>query len=62
MYEFMTEMQTLAFRELEPDAYQSISKRLEQLHKGGGDLIGVLLLRDSIVSTMGPKARTKSNV
>ncbi len=39
MYEFMTEMQTLAFRELEPDAYQSISKRLEQLHKGGGDLI-----------------------
>ena len=24
MYEFMTEMQTLAFRELEPDAYESI--------------------------------------
>ena len=39
MYEFMTEMQTLAFRELEPDAYESISKRLEQLHQGGGDLI-----------------------
>jgi RelA/SpoT family (p)ppGpp synthetase len=39
MYEFMTEMQTLAFRVLEPDAYESISKRLEQLHKGGGDLI-----------------------
>ena len=39
MYEFMTEMQTLAFREIEPDAYQSISKRLEQLHQGGGDLI-----------------------
>ncbi|MDP8993889.1 MAG: bifunctional (p)ppGpp synthetase/guanosine-3',5'-bis(diphosphate) 3'-pyrophosphohydrolase [Pseudomonadota bacterium] len=39
MYEFMTEMQTLAFRELEPDAYASISKRLEQLHKGEGDLI-----------------------
>ncbi|HEY0412897.1 MAG TPA: bifunctional (p)ppGpp synthetase/guanosine-3',5'-bis(diphosphate) 3'-pyrophosphohydrolase [Allosphingosinicella sp.] len=37
MYEFMTEMQTLAFRELEPDAYASIAKRLEQLHKGGGD-------------------------
>jgi guanosine-3',5'-bis(diphosphate) 3'-pyrophosphohydrolase len=37
MYEFMTEMQTLAFRELEPDAYASISKRLEQLHKGGGE-------------------------
>jgi RelA/SpoT family (p)ppGpp synthetase len=39
MYEFMTEMQTLAFKELEPDAYASISKRLEQLHKGEGDLI-----------------------
>jgi len=39
MYEFMTEMQTLAFRELEPDAYASISKRLEHLHSGGGDLI-----------------------
>jgi GTP diphosphokinase / guanosine-3',5'-bis(diphosphate) 3'-diphosphatase len=37
MYEFMTEMQTLSFRELEPDAYASISKRLEQLHQGGGD-------------------------
>jgi guanosine-3',5'-bis(diphosphate) 3'-pyrophosphohydrolase len=37
MYEFMTEMQTLAFRELEPDAYASISKRLEQLHSGGGE-------------------------
>ncbi|HEV2079966.1 MAG TPA: bifunctional (p)ppGpp synthetase/guanosine-3',5'-bis(diphosphate) 3'-pyrophosphohydrolase [Allosphingosinicella sp.] len=39
MYEFMTEMQTLAFREVEPDAYASVSKRLEQLHSGGGDLI-----------------------
>src|SRR3546814_14385169 len=39
MYEFMTEMQTLDFRELEPDAYASISKRLEQRHKGGRDLL-----------------------
>ena len=39
MYEFMKEMQTLAFRELEPDAYVSISKRLEQLQDGGGDRI-----------------------
>jgi len=39
MYEFMTEMQTLAFREIEPDAYASIAKRLEQLHQGGGDMI-----------------------
>jgi RelA/SpoT family (p)ppGpp synthetase len=40
MYEFMTEMQTLAFKVLEPDAYESITRRLEQLREGGGgDLI-----------------------
>ena len=39
MYEFMKEMQTLAFEQLEPEAYQSISKRLEQLKVGGGDKI-----------------------
>jgi GTP diphosphokinase / guanosine-3',5'-bis(diphosphate) 3'-diphosphatase len=39
MYEFMKEMQTLAFRELEPDAFESITRRLEQLKSGGGDRI-----------------------
>ena len=39
MYEFMKEMQTLAFRELEPEAYESIVKRLAQLKEGGGDRI-----------------------
>ena len=39
MYEIMNEMQTLAFRQLEPDAYASISKRLSQLHAAGGDLV-----------------------
>ena len=39
MYEFMNEMQTLAFRELEPEAYASITRRLSQLHEGGGDQI-----------------------
>jgi RelA/SpoT family (p)ppGpp synthetase len=39
MYEFMKEMQTLAFRELEPEAYESITRRLEQLKEGGGDRI-----------------------
>ncbi len=39
MYEFMKEMQTLAFRELEPDAYDSINRRLEQLKQGDGDRI-----------------------
>ena len=39
MYEFMKEMQTLAFREIEPDAFGSITRRLEQLKEGGGDRI-----------------------
>ena len=39
MYEMMTEMQTLAFRELEPDAYASVTRRLNQLTEQGGDLV-----------------------
>jgi GTP diphosphokinase / guanosine-3',5'-bis(diphosphate) 3'-diphosphatase len=55
MYEFMKEMQELAFRELEPEAYASIVKRLAHLHEGGGNLISrigsgirMLLGRNSI--------------
>jgi guanosine-3',5'-bis(diphosphate) 3'-pyrophosphohydrolase len=49
MYGFMNEMQTLAFRELEPEAYASIAKRLEQLGEGAGDRVarissGIMLL------------------
>ncbi|MBK5264787.1 MAG: bifunctional (p)ppGpp synthetase/guanosine-3',5'-bis(diphosphate) 3'-pyrophosphohydrolase [Alphaproteobacteria bacterium] len=39
MYEFMREMQYLAFEQLEPDACHSITRRLEQLKEGGGDKI-----------------------
>ncbi|PZO90632.1 MAG: bifunctional (p)ppGpp synthetase/guanosine-3',5'-bis(diphosphate) 3'-pyrophosphohydrolase [Sphingomonas sanxanigenens] len=39
MYEFMNEMQTLAFQQLEPEAYASITRRLELLEEGGGDRI-----------------------
>ncbi len=39
MYEFMKEMQTLAFKVLEPEAYESITRRLAQLREGGGDQI-----------------------
>ena len=39
MYEFMKEMQTLAFRELEPEAYQSITRRLEAFRSEGEDRI-----------------------
>ncbi|WP_336958057.1 bifunctional (p)ppGpp synthetase/guanosine-3',5'-bis(diphosphate) 3'-pyrophosphohydrolase [Sphingobium aquiterrae] len=39
MYDFMREMQLLAFRELEPEGYDSITRRLEQLKQGGGDKV-----------------------
>jgi RelA/SpoT family (p)ppGpp synthetase len=39
MHGFMQEMQTLAFAQLEPEAYESITRRLEQLKEGGGDRI-----------------------
>ncbi len=39
MYEFMKEMQTLAFKELEPEAYTSVTKQLDRLNEGGGDRI-----------------------
>ena len=37
MYEFMDEMKQVSFRELEPEAYQSITTRLERLRAAGGD-------------------------
>ncbi len=39
MYEFMDEMKQIAFRELEPEAFDSITKRLEQMRAGGGDAV-----------------------
>nr|WP_243843471.1 bifunctional (p)ppGpp synthetase/guanosine-3',5'-bis(diphosphate) 3'-pyrophosphohydrolase [Sphingomonas vulcanisoli] len=39
MYEFMKEMQSLAFEQLEPDAYASITKHIEQMREGGGDRV-----------------------
>lgn len=39
MYEFMKEMQTLAFQQLEPEAFESINKRLDQLKVEGEDRI-----------------------
>ena len=39
MYEFMDELQGLAFRELEPEGHASITKRLEALRAGGGDMV-----------------------
>ncbi|PZU50273.1 MAG: bifunctional (p)ppGpp synthetase/guanosine-3',5'-bis(diphosphate) 3'-pyrophosphohydrolase [Sphingomonas sp.] len=39
MYGFMDELKELSFAELEPEAYQSITKRLESLRAGGGDMV-----------------------
>ena len=39
MYEFMKEMQTLAFQQLEPEAYQSITRRLDSLKDGDDERI-----------------------
>ncbi len=39
MYEFMREMQLLAFAQLEPEAYEGVTKRLTQLKEGGGDKV-----------------------
>src|SRR4029079_10075286 len=39
MSEVRTEMQALDFRELEPDAFASITRRLKQLTESGGDLV-----------------------
>ena len=39
MYDFMREMQLLSFRELEPEAYDSITRRLEHLKEGGHDKV-----------------------
>lgn len=39
MYGFMDELKELAFAELEPEAYQSIARRLEALRAGGGDVV-----------------------
>ena len=37
MYEYMREMQLLAFEQLEPDAYSTITGRLAQIREAGGD-------------------------
>ncbi|MFA7439408.1 MAG: bifunctional (p)ppGpp synthetase/guanosine-3',5'-bis(diphosphate) 3'-pyrophosphohydrolase [Sphingomonadaceae bacterium] len=39
MYGFMDELKELSFAELEPEAYESITKRLEALRADGGDTV-----------------------
>ncbi|MGB3754466.1 MAG: bifunctional (p)ppGpp synthetase/guanosine-3',5'-bis(diphosphate) 3'-pyrophosphohydrolase [Parerythrobacter sp.] len=44
MYEYMREMQLLAFEQLEPEAYATITGRLEQLREGGGREVDAIAL------------------
>lgn len=44
MYEYMREMQALAFRELEPEAYATITNRLEQLRNQDGGQVDAIAL------------------
>src|SRR3546814_5110113 len=42
MYEYMREMQLLAFSELEPEAYATITGRLAKLTAGGKDKVAAI--------------------
>ena len=39
LYGFMDELQALAFQQLEPEGYDTIVRRLEQLRAGSGDMV-----------------------
>ncbi|MES2336869.1 MAG: bifunctional (p)ppGpp synthetase/guanosine-3',5'-bis(diphosphate) 3'-pyrophosphohydrolase [Pseudomonadota bacterium] len=56
MYEFMKEMQTLAFRELEPEAYVSITRRLESLENEGHRIDKIAGTIDTLLDRAGVKA------
>ena len=45
MYEYMREMQALAFMELEPEAYATITKRLEDLRGSDGGQVDAIALK-----------------
>ncbi len=44
MYEYMREMQLLAFEQLEPEAYKTIAGRLEQIRKQDGGQVDAIAL------------------
>ncbi|MCR2833032.1 RelA/SpoT family protein [Parerythrobacter lacustris] len=44
MYEYMREMQLLAFEQLEPDAYRTITGRLEQIRRQDGGQVDAIAL------------------
>ena len=44
MYEYMREMQALAFEQIEPDAYETITGRLEQIRNSDGGQVDAIAL------------------
>ena len=44
MYEFMREMQLLAFEQIEPDAYATITGKLEEIHQQAGGQVDAIAL------------------
>ncbi|MCP5397073.1 MAG: bifunctional (p)ppGpp synthetase/guanosine-3',5'-bis(diphosphate) 3'-pyrophosphohydrolase [Sphingomonadaceae bacterium] len=56
MYEYMREMQLLAFEQLEPEAYRTITGRLEQIRSGdGGQVDGIALAIKQALAEAGLK-------
>lgn len=57
MYNFMNELQSLAFKELEPDAHSSITKRLEQLSSGGERIQKICVDIQTLLARSGIEAK-----
>jgi GTP pyrophosphokinase len=58
MYEYMREMQALAFEQLEPEAYATLAGRLEQLRsKGGGQVDEIALAIKQALAAAGLKVQ-----
>lgn len=60
MYEYMREMQLLAFEQLEPDAYQTITDRLHQIRQmAGGQVDAIALSIKQALAEQGLKVEVK---
>jgi GTP pyrophosphokinase len=58
MYEYMREMQLLAFQQLEPEAYETITNRLRQIRElGGGQVDEIALAISQALTAAGLKCQ-----
>src|SRR3546814_3593544 len=61
MYEYMREMQLLAFEQLEPEAYATLERRLEELRsKDGGQVDAIALKIKQALAESGLKVEVRS--